>query len=398
MSDGRRAHGRRATIKDVARRAGVSLATVSNVVNNSKPVREETRRMVEEAIVALSYRPNPIAQSLIARRGRSPDPAVATRPRLVTVGYVSVDYVAPVEAMPSAGTRASSPRIQKLLGGPAANVAVTAAGLVDAFPLQVELLTEIGDDADSRWAMEELEARGVDASGARMRPGARLSRAIVLVAPGGTRAIVNEPLSVGDAALLEYLAREERPSPSSWVHVDGYQVAAVAPSLPEVAALGHGLSTHATGLDSGWRNCDGFHRLRAYFDLAILDREIASAVAGGVRAREELIRKIDAFINRPEPGDRGGLTVLTFGAQGAALLRQGEVPLLASAAPVDVVDTTGAGDVFAGAFLASWITDGDPVAAMTRASRAAAASVTALGALRRRIEAADLLEGEGPAS
>ncbi|MEO1201685.1 MAG: LacI family DNA-binding transcriptional regulator, partial [Pseudomonadota bacterium] len=57
MSDGRRAHGRRATIKDVARRAGVSLATVSNVVNNSKPVREETRRMVEEAIVALSYRP-----------------------------------------------------------------------------------------------------------------------------------------------------------------------------------------------------------------------------------------------------------------------------------------------------------------------------------------------------
>lgn len=52
------------TIKDVARRAGVSVATVSHVMNNSRAVSVEAREKVKAAIVALKYRRDGIARSL----------------------------------------------------------------------------------------------------------------------------------------------------------------------------------------------------------------------------------------------------------------------------------------------------------------------------------------------
>lgn len=56
------------TIREVARRAGVSVATVSRVLNHSGPVRDETRRRVEEVARALRYAPNVTARSLSTRR------------------------------------------------------------------------------------------------------------------------------------------------------------------------------------------------------------------------------------------------------------------------------------------------------------------------------------------
>ncbi|TDC41370.1 LacI family DNA-binding transcriptional regulator, partial [Micromonospora sp. KC213] len=56
-------------LKDVAERAGVSVKTVSNVVNGHLHVRPETRARVEAAVAELNYRPNLSARSL--RRGRT---------------------------------------------------------------------------------------------------------------------------------------------------------------------------------------------------------------------------------------------------------------------------------------------------------------------------------------
>jgi LacI family transcriptional regulator len=53
-----------ATIRDVALRAGVSVATASNVVNGNRPVGEESRSKVLQAVAALSYRLNRAASSL----------------------------------------------------------------------------------------------------------------------------------------------------------------------------------------------------------------------------------------------------------------------------------------------------------------------------------------------
>ena len=56
------------TIRDVARVAGVSVATVSRVFNDSGPVNEETRRRIREVAGELRYVPNSAARSLITSR------------------------------------------------------------------------------------------------------------------------------------------------------------------------------------------------------------------------------------------------------------------------------------------------------------------------------------------
>ncbi|MBE1592086.1 LacI family DNA-binding transcriptional regulator [Nonomuraea angiospora] len=53
-----------ARIKDVAAQAGVSVATVSRVLNDNPSVTEETRNRVHDAMAALNYRPNAVARSL----------------------------------------------------------------------------------------------------------------------------------------------------------------------------------------------------------------------------------------------------------------------------------------------------------------------------------------------
>lgn len=58
----------RVTIYEVAKAAGVSLATVSRVINNQSNVTEETKRKVEETIARLGYKPNALAQGLATNR------------------------------------------------------------------------------------------------------------------------------------------------------------------------------------------------------------------------------------------------------------------------------------------------------------------------------------------
>ena len=59
------------TIHDVAARAGVSVATVSRVLNGKSVVREETQRQVLEAARTLAYVPNVAARSLSSRRSQT---------------------------------------------------------------------------------------------------------------------------------------------------------------------------------------------------------------------------------------------------------------------------------------------------------------------------------------
>jgi LacI family transcriptional regulator len=57
-----------ATIEDVARRAQVSISTVSRVINRPQMVSEATRTRVETVIKQLAFRPNAYAQGLMRSR------------------------------------------------------------------------------------------------------------------------------------------------------------------------------------------------------------------------------------------------------------------------------------------------------------------------------------------
>jgi LacI family transcriptional regulator len=59
------------SIRDVALKAGVSTATVSHVLNKTRPVLPETRELVEQAVRSLHYRPNALARGLQTNRTRT---------------------------------------------------------------------------------------------------------------------------------------------------------------------------------------------------------------------------------------------------------------------------------------------------------------------------------------
>ncbi|MFD1849549.1 LacI family DNA-binding transcriptional regulator [Oceanobacillus bengalensis] len=58
------------TIRDVAKEAGVSVATVSRVINDSGYAHEDTRKVVLEAVNKLNYKPNEVARSLFKRKSK----------------------------------------------------------------------------------------------------------------------------------------------------------------------------------------------------------------------------------------------------------------------------------------------------------------------------------------
>ena len=62
---------RRTTMSDVAREAGVSLMTVSRVLNKKDEVSAETRQRVLDVMARLDYRPSAVARSLVTQRTRT---------------------------------------------------------------------------------------------------------------------------------------------------------------------------------------------------------------------------------------------------------------------------------------------------------------------------------------
>jgi DNA-binding LacI/PurR family transcriptional regulator len=59
------------TIKDVAKKAGVSMMTVSRVINTPEKVKQDTRKKVQDAMLALHFKPNVAARALATNQTRT---------------------------------------------------------------------------------------------------------------------------------------------------------------------------------------------------------------------------------------------------------------------------------------------------------------------------------------
>ena len=394
----------RKTIRDVARHAGVSVGTVSNVLNGRGRVGDATRARVEAAIAELGYRPDTIAQSLIARRRPADDRALPSdAPRLSSVGYLSVDFITRVGVLPHRDDRITAESIDRALGGPAANVAVYAASLHTRYPVQTELITALGFDTDSEWAVGELSLRGVGTIGIERRADKRLSRAIVMVEPNGSRTIVNEPLQLRRLDVARYLGHSERTQPTARrhaVHVEGYQVDSLAGDLRQVHDLGVTTSMHAAGLPASWADADGFHRLTEMFDLLFVNRDLAGKILGRPEARSaDLLADMRGLLARSPAARTGCRVILTMDLDGASYLRPDGTGYHMPAPRTEVVDLTGAGDTLTGVFLAIWLNGAGPAVALRNAVAAASEAVRHQGAQGLDLDAdrlADLTERAEP--
>ena len=58
------------TIRDIAKLANVSVATVSRIINNSGKVSKDTREKVNQIINETNYHPNQVARTLYQKRSK----------------------------------------------------------------------------------------------------------------------------------------------------------------------------------------------------------------------------------------------------------------------------------------------------------------------------------------
>jgi ribokinase len=253
-------------------------------------------------------------------------------PELTVVGSINVDLVARVPRLPSPGETVSSISFAQFFGGKGANQAVAAARL----GARVRMIGAVGSDRFSSPARDNLAREGVDVSEV-FHAGTDTGTALIFVDDAGENQIVVVP---GANALVS----------ADDVKVDGAVLCQL--ELPDEAV-------HAAAAQAG------FFCLNA-------------APARPVDLEPDLL-----VVNRLERelvGDRGRLTAVTLGAEGAILVEDGVEVARARPPQVEAVDGTAAGDAFTACLLVSLLEGRERDEALRRACAAGGLAASRLGA------------------
>lgn len=285
--------------------------------------------------------------------------------RVTVIGDLVEDIVVWTTAAVRTGTD-NPASITRLRGGSGANVAVAAARAGTA----ARFIGRIGtDDAGARLAAA-LTAEGVDA---RLQRGGRTGCVVVLVGADGERTMFPDRAA---AAELDAVAAGDL-ADTSVLHLPLY-------GFLDAAAADH-LATAAAAV-------------RADGGAVTIDLSASSAVdtlgIAAVHALIDVLRPAVVFANRDEASaaqlatiepPAGGCFVVKAGPEPATIVHPGRRRDVVAPVPVAaVLDTTGAGDVFAGTFLARWAVGAAPAEACAAGHRAAASTLGTAGATMTR--------------
>ncbi|KJK42423.1 carbohydrate kinase family protein [Streptomyces sp. NRRL F-4428] len=295
---------------------------------------------------------------------------------LLVVGDVVTDVVA-VHTEPLAPATDTAARIRTLPGGAGANAACWAARTGGA---EVRLLARVGAES-ARWHERAL----VDA-GVRPRlvvdPEEPTGTVVVLVGKDAERTFLTD-----SGASLRLCPADWDPSLLDGVahlHLSGYlffadgsrELATVALR----AARTRGVPVSVDPASAGFLAALGPRRFLdavAGAEVLLPNEDEARLLAGLPRGAGTGVAAAAAALSRRVP-----LVVVTRGPAGALVAERGRITAeVAATEPAGpVVDSTGAGDAFTGAFLASRLTGADPTESARAGCRAAAAAITHPGA------------------
>jgi len=250
-------------------------------------------------------------------------------------------------------------------GGMTAN----ALAQVAALGCRAELISLVGDDADGRALTRSLRALGVGTRAVARSRAHPTTVAVVLVdrRSGERRFVVPDRTAIERTAVRFDLGAIDR---AAVVLCDGHYV------KPALAALEKARSLGIPTVGDFARPDAPSLAMLALTDYPIVPLEFAERFAGG-DARATLRALRDRF---------GGTPVVTLGSRGALALVDGRIRRIAPHR-VRVVDTTGAGDAFHGAFAAGIARGLAPLESLALASRAGAVACSALGATTRLLRA-----------
>ena len=294
----------------------------------------------------------------------------APRRRVIGLGLSVIDHLYVVERLDLAETRLRYVERCVQSGGMIGTALAQAAQLgCDAHVLSLH-----GEDAEGRFVRRALRAAGVKTGRILRSRDARTTVAVVLVAKRGgeRRFLVPDRRELERRAPRFDLSLIER---GSLLLVDGH--------FPEQAlrAVKRARRVGATVIADFNRPRASSLALLPFVDHAIVPLEFGARRVGGDPVR--LLRRLAALTR--------GAPVVTLGARGGIYLEGGRVRRY-RARRARVVDTTGAGDVFHGAFAAGLCHGLELAAALELAAHAAALNCTALGGAGRLMTRRELRE------
>ncbi|HEY8607355.1 MAG TPA: PfkB family carbohydrate kinase [Noviherbaspirillum sp.] len=257
-----------------------------------------------------------------------------TTTRVICIGNTTLDRVWPLAQLPAAAGKYRASDYLEVGGGMAANAAVAVARLGG----DAAYWGRAGEDSAGRTMRQEMADYGVDVTQFRLFAGARSSTSAILVSGDGERTIVN-------------FRGTGIPDEAGWLPLDTIR------------------SAHAVLADIRWIEGDVkvLGAARAAGLPTVLDGEIATASAWTA-----VLPLVDhaifseaglrSFVDQPVATDADRIAALRkvrlAGCRMAAVTRGGDGTIwldetgihFQMAFTVDVVDTTGAGDVFHGAY------------------------------------------------
>jgi len=281
----------------------------------------------------------------------------------VGLGQNSVDYLAVAAAYPAPNSKQRLEQFACLPGGQVATAMVACARL----GWRTRYLGSFGDDAAGRLSRESLMAEGVDIRAARTVPGATNRLAVVLVdARTGERTVLWHQDPAVRLHPLDGASREAATS-GRLLLVDGEDIAAATAAA--TAARQAAVPTIVDIEDVQ----PGTHALLQQIDAIICAEKFPAALTG----QADLGRALEAI----EREFRAPLVCATLGAAGSLARCRGR-EIRTAPFIVECVDSTGAGDVFRGAFASGCLRwpEGDIETILAYANAAAALGCRALGA------------------
>ncbi|MBL8130627.1 MAG: permease [Anaerolineae bacterium] len=279
---------------------------------------------------------------------------------ILGIGSATVDDLLFVPAFPVQDTKNKLDRVERFGGGLTATALVTAARL----GARAAFAGVLGDDDISRWIEIDLAREGVDVSLLPRHPDARPIHAFIIVdSTAETRTILYTV--DGRTGAHDDLPAAEDIRAAKALLIDDISVDhADALIRPAQIALDAGMPVVA---DFEWTNDPA---LIAIPDHLIVSQRFAARVTGET-APEAAARALWH--------DRRAVVVITCGAEGSWLLARGGVASHHPAFPVPVVDTTGCGDVFHGAYAVALARGLPPDERVRYATAAAALKATQAG-------------------
>lgn len=282
---------------------------------------------------------------------------------VVGLGLNSIDTICVVDEFPKPQSKAPIRRVYTEAGGQVATALVTTARL----GLRSRYIGSVGNDDRGRVQLASLQTEGLDTEFVRIVEGASSTMAVILVEERiGERSVLwhrDERLRYPASELQREIVCSGR-----ILHLDGCDSEAAIQ-----AARWARESSIPVVIDIDEIYGESTHELLSLVDYLIAAEEFAARVAGNAPPAETARILAERYKCR--------VVGVTRGAQGAVFVENGRV-LESAAFSIQAVDTTGAGDVFHGAFIYGVLQSWNLEDTVRFAHAAAALKCTQIGARR----------------